>query len=232
MVDARRVWLIRHGESESNAGLPTNGPGAAPLTPLGREQAALAAAAFAEPPELIVSSTFVRARQTAEDTVARFPATPYEEWPVQEFTYLGRLHAPRTTNAQRQPDITAYWERMDPEYRHGGDGESYVALIARVHALLDRLAALPGDGLVAVFTHGLFMKAVIWTLAMGREAAPDVAQMRAFRRFVGSCDVPNCSITELWRPHGPYGFRLVGGGTTHLAGASRPLESGSPASLD
>ncbi|GAB2821780.1 histidine phosphatase family protein [Actinocorallia aurea] len=224
------MWLVRHGQSESNAGLPTNGPGAAPLTPLGREQAVLASAAFTEVPELIVSSTFVRARQTAEETVARFPATPYEEWPVQEFTYLGELHARQTTNAQRQPSITAYWDRMEPEYVHGGNGESFAALVTRVHAFLDRLAALPGDGLVAVFTHGLFMKAVIWTLVSGAGQHPDAAQMRAFRRFVGACDVPNCSITELWRPSGTYGFRVVAGGVAHLAGAS--MDAGSPVAMD
>ncbi|MDX6741989.1 histidine phosphatase family protein [Actinocorallia sp. A-T 12471] len=230
MVDARRVWMIRHGQSESNAGLPTNGPAAAPLTERGRDQAVRTSAVFTEQPARIVSSPFVRARQTAEETVSRFPATPYEEWPVQEFTYLGALHAARTTNAQRQPHIAAYWERNEPAYVHGDTGESFVALIARVHAFLDRLAALPDDdGLVAVFTHGLFMKAVMWTLVSGVQA-PDARDMRAFRGFLGACDVPNCAIVELWRPNGAYGFRLVGGGVTHLAGA--PVESGSPAALD
>jgi probable phosphoglycerate mutase len=31
-----RVWLIRHGQSASNAGLPSSDPESIPLTPLGR----------------------------------------------------------------------------------------------------------------------------------------------------------------------------------------------------
>jgi probable phosphoglycerate mutase len=69
-----RVWLIRHGQSESNAGLPTNGPAVTPLTAIGREQAERVAGAFTEPPALIVASPFIRARQTAEPTRRCFPA--------------------------------------------------------------------------------------------------------------------------------------------------------------
>jgi broad specificity phosphatase PhoE len=229
MIKVRRVWLIRHGQSESNAGLPTNGPGAAPLTALGREQAARMAATFTEPPELIVSSPFVRARQTAEATVERFPEAPYEEWPVEEFTYLGRLHGPRTTKDQRRPFADAYWERADPVHVNGGDGESFATVITRARAFLDRLAGRPEEGLVAVFTHGLFMKAVIWSLFTG-VTEPDAAEMRGFRRFSGACDIPNCAVTELRRPSGPSGFRVVGGGTTHLGETS--TAHASPAVLD
>ncbi|MEO3786030.1 histidine phosphatase family protein [Actinocorallia sp. B10E7] len=231
MTKVRRAWLIRHGKSESNAGLPTNGPGAAPLTELGWNQAARMAATFTASPDLIVSSPFLRARQTAEATVERFPEAPYEEWPVEEFTFLGELHGPQTTAEQRRPFSEAYWERNDPAYVNGGDGESFKALITRAHAFLERLAERPEDGLVAVFTHGLFMKAVIWSLFTG-VTDPDVTAMRAFRRFNGSCDIPNCAVTELWRPSGPYGFRVVGGGTTHLAEESVTLETASPTALD
>jgi 2,3-bisphosphoglycerate-dependent phosphoglycerate mutase len=41
-----RVWLIRHGQSESNAGLPSREPGASVLTPLGHWQAEQVAAGF------------------------------------------------------------------------------------------------------------------------------------------------------------------------------------------
>lgn len=219
MITVRRVWLIRHGQSESNAGLPTNGPAASPLTELGHRQAERVAEQFTGPPALIVSSPFLRARQTARPTAERFPDAPYEEWPVQEFTYLGRLHALRTTNEQRRPHADAYWERLDPAFVNGHDGESFRALIARVRAFLDRLAERPVDGEVAVFTHGIFMKAVLWSLLTG-VTDPDRAAMRTFRDFNGACDVPNGAMVELWRPSGPYGWRVVAGATAHLAGTS------------
>ncbi|MFC9977698.1 histidine phosphatase family protein [Spirillospora sp. NPDC127200] len=213
-----RVWLIRHGQSESNAGLPTNGPGAAPLTAQGRAEAEGVAEAFTGPPALIVSSDFARARETALPARRRFPDVPYEEWPVQEFTYLGRLHGPGTTNAQRRPYAEAYWDRSDPRYVAGEDGESFQGLIDRSRELLARLAAVPDPGPVAVFTHGLFMRAVAWSLATG-VTEPGPEDMRAFRRFMDVFRTPNCSVIEL-RPHGPDLFQVMLGSAGHLVGGA------------
>ncbi|MEV5574563.1 histidine phosphatase family protein [Spirillospora sp. NPDC052269] len=192
----RRVWLIRHGESESNAGLPSHGPGASPLTPLGRRQADRVAALFPSAPSLIVSSTFVRARETSMPTRTRFPDVPYEEWPVQEFTYLGSLHGPNTTNEERRPHAVAYWKRSDPSHVDGGDGESFQDLVSRARAMLDTLAARPEPGLTAVFSHGLFIRAAIWTLLTGI-TEPTSDQMRAFHQFIQVGLTPNGTIVEL-----------------------------------
>lgn len=82
------IWLIRHGESVSNAGLQTTHPAASKQTPLGHRQAAAVAQAFNKPPGLIVVSRYVRSQQAAAPTQARFPQVPVEEWQVHEFTYL------------------------------------------------------------------------------------------------------------------------------------------------
>ncbi|WP_019630475.1 histidine phosphatase family protein [Actinomadura atramentaria] len=190
-----RTWLVRHGESESNAGLPTLGPGAAPLTARGRAQAARVAAALDAPPALIVASPFTRARETAEPARKRFPDAPYEEWAVQEFTYLGAFHAVNSTVDQRRPHSVAYWERAEPDLRLGGDGETFTALIARARAFLDRLAARPA-GPVAVFTHRLFLLAVTWTLTTGI-TEPDADDMRAFRQYARTVPTPNASVVEV-----------------------------------
>ncbi|GLW65702.1 phosphoglycerate kinase [Actinomadura rubrobrunea] len=224
------MWLVRHGESESNAGLPTNGPAAAPLTALGRRQAERVAAQLPESPALIVSSPFVRARQTARATVERFPDVAYEEWPVQEFTYLGRLHAPQTTAEQRRPHSDAYWQRCDPAYVNGGNGESFKAVIARARAFLDRAAHHPVDGPIAVFSHGLFIKTVMWTLLTG-VTDPSAADMRTFRHFDGVCYVPNGTIVELRRSGGE-DWRVVAGGTAHLPELSTAPETAAATRLD
>ena len=70
-----RVFLIRHGESESNAGLASAGPGSAPLTADGHQQAEQIARVLADVPALIVTSPYLRARQTAQPTIRRFPAS-------------------------------------------------------------------------------------------------------------------------------------------------------------
>jgi broad specificity phosphatase PhoE len=232
MIDTvgTRAWLIRHGQSESNAGMPTEGPGTAPLTQLGRTQAVQVAAAFAEPPALIVSSTFERARDTARPTRERFPDVPYEEWPVQEFTFLGSLHGPGSTNEQRRPAALAYWERCDPEYVSGGDGESFKHLVTRTVDLRERLAARP-RGLVAVFTHGLYARALMWSLSTGI-TDPDAEAMASFRHFLSVWTIPNGAIVELRENRDdPRGFHLIGGSFTHLTAPSGPLSGTTPPGL-
>jgi broad specificity phosphatase PhoE len=74
-----RVFLIRHGESESNAGFPSADPGSAPLTPDGHRQARQIAQALADTPGLIVTSPYLRARQTAQPMISRFPAAACQQ---------------------------------------------------------------------------------------------------------------------------------------------------------
>ena len=68
-----------------------------------------------------------------------------------------------------------------------------------------------------VFTHGLFMRAVAWSLLAG-VTAPDEGQMRSFRRFADRFLIPNAGIMELRRA-GNGDIALLGGPTTHLPAA-------------
>jgi broad specificity phosphatase PhoE len=210
-----RVFLIRHGESESNAGLPSADPGSAPLTPDGHRQATQVAQVLADVPALIVTSPYLRARQTARPMISRYPAAARQEWPVQEFTYLGELHGRATTAREREPYARAYWDRADPDAASHG-AESFAGLLGRVTDFLSRLSAQE-SGPAVVFTHGLFMRAVAWSLLAG-VTAPDEGQMRSFRRFADRFLVPNAGIMELRRA-GNGDIALLGGPTTHLPAA-------------
>jgi 2,3-bisphosphoglycerate-dependent phosphoglycerate mutase len=208
-----RAWLIRHGQSETNAGGPSSDPAAVPLTPLGHWQAEQVAAAFAGAPALIVTSPYLRARQTVEPTISRFPAVAGQEWPVQEFTYLGELHGRTMTSDEREPYARAYWSRSDPQLATNG-AESFADLLRRVTDFLARLRA-QGPGPVAVFTHGIFMRAVAWAVVTGI-TAPSGDDMRHFRRFADSYLVPNGSVVEL-RYSGDTAQVALSGSTLHLA---------------
>ena len=213
-----RVFLIRHGESESNAGLPSAGPGSAPLTPDGHRQARQVAQVLADVPALIVTSPYLRARQTAQPTISRFPAAACQEWPVQEFAYLAGPHGRASTAAERRPYAQAYWDRADPDHASPG-AESFTGLIRRTAGFLDRLSAQRA-GPVVVFTHGLFMRAVAWSLLTG-VAAPSQEQMRGFRRFADRYLIPNAGIVEL-RQAGRGTPVLLGGSTIYLPAALTP----------
>src|SRR5262249_51561015 len=111
------VHLVRHGQSERNASVPTEGPGTARLTAVGERQARAIAAAFDAAPELIVVSSFRRARETAAMTRARFPEARVEEWPVEEFHYLGAGAYHGTTKRDRPPPRAAHWQAAGPPAR-------------------------------------------------------------------------------------------------------------------
>jgi broad specificity phosphatase PhoE len=101
------LYLIRHGESVSNAEFPSSDPATIPLTSKGHEQSAQLAQSWSEAPDLIVVSPFVRARQTAMPLCERFPAVPVQVWPVQEFTFVNLKNAPAFTGEQREPLVKA-----------------------------------------------------------------------------------------------------------------------------
>jgi broad specificity phosphatase PhoE len=216
---AIRVFLIRHGESESNAGLPSVTADSAPLTPRGRWQAEQIAQVIAEVPALIVTSPYRRARQTAEPTISRFPSADCQEWPVQEFTYLGDLYGRSSTASERVPHVQAYWEQADPRRRRGDGGESFTDLLRRGSDCLSRLSAQT-SGPVVVFTHGLFMRAVAWSLLTGI-SAPGPEEMRGFRRFADRYLIPNAGVIEL-RCAGHEAPALMGACAIHLPGAHAP----------
>jgi 2,3-bisphosphoglycerate-dependent phosphoglycerate mutase len=208
-----RVWLIRHGQSESNAGLPSGAPGASLLTALGHWQAEQVARTFGQSPALIVTSPYKRAQQTAEPTVRRFPDAARAEWPVQEFTYLGELRDRAMTSAEREPYVQAYWDRSDPREASGG-AESFADLVARGRDFLGRLSA-QDSGPVAVFTHGLFMRTVAWSL-ISDVTVPTAADMRDFRRFAAGYRTPNGGVVELRTRPGRPVPALMGAATFHL----------------
>jgi len=218
-----QVFLIRHGQSESNAGLPSADPASVPLTATGHRQARQVAQALAGVPALIVTSPYLRAQQTAQPLIDRTPAAACQQWPVQEFTYLGDLRGRASTAREREPYTRAYWDRGDP-YAATGGAESFAGLLGRVTDFLARLSALE-TGPAAVFTHGLFMRAVAWSLLTGI-TTPDQDHMRSFRRFADRFLVPNASVIEL--RHADGGTVQVTGCTIHLPAAPATTTTGNP----
>jgi len=188
------VDIIRHGESWSNAGLPTDAPHSIPLTDKGRAQAHAVAESFngMAPPGLIVISPYTRTGDTAAPTIARFPQVPVEMWPIHEFTHLDLERYRGTTREDRHSGARAYWTRNDPDYVDGVGAESFNQMIGRVDGMFNRLQALRTPH-ATVFCHGLFMQA-----ALMRLERPDLQGADLMRHF------------DAWRPdnHVPNTGRL------------------------
>ena len=80
----KKIWLIRHGESIANAGEPTQDHRNIPLSPKGLIQAQEVAREIpTDPaPELIITSPYLRAQQTAMQTIGRFPDVSTGIWDI------------------------------------------------------------------------------------------------------------------------------------------------------
>ncbi|RPJ57416.1 MAG: histidine phosphatase family protein [Dehalococcoidia bacterium] len=189
------VWFIRHAESQANAGQRTSDPAQIELTPDGEEQARHIASAFTQAPALIVTSPYVRTKQTALFTQQRFSPVKREEWPIQEFTYLAPARCVNMTASERRPLAAAYWQRNDPAYVDGIGAESFAGLMHRVEELLNRLWARSEEQ-IAIFSHGQFIRAVIWRLWRDRiQVSGDT--MKEFRSFLELFPLPNGAIIQV-----------------------------------
>ena len=188
------VWWIRHGESDSNAGARTANAAAPVLTELGWAQARAVAGAFDRAPDLIVTSPFVRTKQTAQPLLERFPEVRQEEWPVQEFTELSYANRNNTSGLERLPQLEEYWSRLDPDYLDGEGAETFRDLIGRVEETLKRMREQ--QGFTVIFGHGLFMRAMLWWMLAQPERL-DGAAMRRYALFHDSLWIPNCAIVRM-----------------------------------
>lgn len=207
------VWLIRHAESQANAGGRTSYPSEIALTQHGHEQARCVADAFTHAPDLIITSPYLRTQQTAAPLLERFPASQSLEMPVHEFTYLAPERCQNTTWQERVPMAAEYWKRCDPHYVDGLGAESFAGLIDRVNAFMAYLKENQGL-FIAAFTHGQFVQALLWRL-ISNPITMTSASMRGCMDFMYSFDIPNAAIVKL-RLDG--GIWMSGVETHHLPG--------------
>jgi 2,3-bisphosphoglycerate-dependent phosphoglycerate mutase len=191
----KNVWLIRHAESEGNAGLATSRPDTIPLTRKGIEQALRLADSFPQAPTLIVTSPFIRTQQSAKPTIERFPAVRQEQWQVQEFSYLSPERYRDTTIADRRPFVEKYWSKSDPHYLDGDGAESFADFIRRVEQAIEGLWSCQAD-FVTVFGHGLFMRGMIWRMLFGPQPI-NASAMSSFRHFMLATTMPNTAIIKV-----------------------------------
>lgn len=186
-------WLIalRHGESAANAAFAeaervgasearVDGPDAAVgLTPLGRAQSArlgrrLAELPEREAPDLVLCSTYVRARETLRALGGGFAdAAVYDERLRDHETGVLELLTERAVR-ERFPEEHARRERVgDFLYRPPG-GESMADVALRVRAVLADLRADPDERRVMIVAHDSVVTMLRYVLE-GETAAEPIA---------------------------------------------------------
>ena len=203
-----RLWLVRHGQSQGNvardaaheAGLSTIDIDIrdvdVPLSELGLKQAEATGRWFAslpenERPEVILSSPYVRARQTAElickaGALAGGPGRSIvdERLREREFGVFDGL----TTIGIREkfPEEAAHRKRLGKFYHRAPGGESWADVILRLRSMLNTINLHYCDRRVLVVCHQVVVLCMRYILE-----ELDEAQILAIDK---QADVLNCGI--------------------------------------
>ncbi len=169
-----KLWLVRHGQSQGNVARDRADEAGSheiaidvrdvdvPLSGLGHEQADATGRWFAalsadERPEVILSSPYLRARQTAEAICAAGglsgPVKPVidERLREREFGVLDRM----TTEGIRalHPDQARHRQLLGKFYHRPPGGESWADVILRLRSALDTVSLHHADRRVLIVCH-------------------------------------------------------------------------------
>ncbi len=146
----RRIWLVRHGETEWSKRLQHTGRTDVPLTETGRDQARALGRRLASPTfSLVLTSPLSRAADTA--VIAGYGEVAVADPELLEWDY--GIHEGRTTAEIRvdQPGWTI-WRGPLPE------GETAEQVGVRADRTIARLGGPELDGDALVFAHGHLLR--------------------------------------------------------------------------
>jgi alpha-ribazole phosphatase len=193
------LFLIRHGQSQANAGGDTLENSVVPLTELGERQARNLAALLPPAPAAVWSSPFKRSLDTAAPYCARLGVALQIQEELREFETLDTLHMRGTSCETREAVLARYWQEADPDHRTGPGGETFREFHERVNRVRHTWLSAQPDGTV-IFGHGMWMALLFWQL-WGFQQVDHLAMVH-FRRFQLGFPTPNTvvyGITQLAR---------------------------------
>lgn len=177
----KTIYLVRHGESEGNAGKVFQGM-ETPLTERGRLQAAQIAERCANLEiQTIISSPMKRAYMTAEAISARIGL------PIETSEYVSERLRPKVLLEKPTSDPEAarlneeWMESFFIEGKRVLDGEDFGDVRVRVEKTLALLAAHPSDKIL-IASHGFFLSFLLARILMGENVTPAQLQ-RVFDTF-------------------------------------------------
>ena len=205
-----RLWLVRHGQSAGNVARDAAMAAKAheiavdvrdvdvPLSALGHRQGAalgrwFAALPEAERPQVLLSSPYLRARQTAQEIVAAQGMAPDskpllvdERLREREFGILDRL---TTEGVQAvHPDQAEHRRLLGKFYHRPPGGESWADVILRLRSALDTISLHFADRRVLIVCHQVVLLCFRYVLE-----ELDEARILAIDK---EGDVVNCGVCE------------------------------------
>ena len=188
----KTIYIVRHGESESNVGGVISGGDKIALTEHGREQAAFVGERLSHlPVDIIVTSTYLRAKQTGE-VIAEKIGKPIEhselfiEWRHGSHRIGKRTHDPELR--ERSKSLVEHLD--EPEYRIA-DEENFADLNERAEKALQYLLDRTEEHIVVV-SHGWFTPVLL-----GKAVMEDDFTGRDCKNFIKGFTMKNTGLTIL-----------------------------------
>jgi probable phosphoglycerate mutase len=187
------VNLVRHGEAEHNLKEPPRlyRGSRAELTDLGHDQArSIAERATKIPIDVLITSSMVRARQTAQHISDRIGRRVIASDLFVEVRTPTELEGKVWLDPEVQRIHKEWGETM---YTHGRvlDGENFPTILGRGYAALQYLENRQ-EANIMVVSHGLFKRVLVAIVLLG-----DAVSASALRRMEYTLRTVNTGLTEL-----------------------------------
>jgi broad specificity phosphatase PhoE len=205
------VYFVRHGESEGNKKLIAQNS-ETPLSSLGKKQAGIVAERLKKIPiDIICSSPYLRAKQTAE-IIAKRINKPIEYWDVlkerkrpTEIEGLPISH-PKVVKIDKHIEKN----RHIPHWKYSDD-ESYSELFSRASKIINHLLEKHRNQNIICVSHSGIMKMIIFSAILQEKITPDIFWQIYYHLWSSNTGVTQLEYTEKYR----WGL-LSWNDTTHL----------------
>ncbi len=197
-MTTKTVYFVRHGESEANAG-PTWGDETSPISSKGKGQAEVVAERMAKlPVDVVISSTFERAVDTARIIAQRIDKKTKQSSLFGEYKRPSILHG----KVRKDPSAMEITDEVRnnfhvPGYRYS-DEENFDDFKKRALACLDYLEKQEEENIVVV-THGFFLRVLMAAVVFGDELTGKECE-----HFIRSFRMDNVGITIVRLRNAPY----------------------------
>lgn len=198
----KKIYLIRHAQSQSNAGLFIDENHKIALTELGHSQAKELGVWLSdyinEPVSDVLISTYLRTQQTAEPYLLKHGAEPVVIEGLREFNYLDFEHIKELPFEQVANMAEAFWQTGNIHYQDSERTDNFAHFVGRVQKVRAYFDELP-DGVYVVFTHGMWIGMLLWQILHANSER--IFDMKRFREFELAIRPNNCEVYQLLLPN-------------------------------
>jgi len=191
LANMKTIYFVRHGQSEGNVS-PVYQTMSSPLTKEGKQQAQFIGERCSQLPiEAIISSTQLRAKETAALIAEKTGHTVEFSDLFRERRKPTELNGKLFDDPEAKQLNEAWWQSLIAAGPRAGDGENFQDINGRADSALEYLIGRPEDHILVV-THGFYMRYIVAKAIFGDKLTGEL-----FADFAPSLVMENTGITIL-----------------------------------